>query len=69
MDRSHLFPLKFREIFPYKYLQRNRLRPTWQLRYSHSLLECGLRKVSACALGRISDAYKVLAEISYTQGG
>ena len=37
------------------------------LQYSNSLLECDLRKVPACALGRISDAYKLLAETPYTQ--
>jgi hypothetical protein len=38
------------------------------LQYSNSLLDCDLRKVPACALGRISDAYKLLAETPYTQG-
>ena len=38
------------------------------LQSSNSLLECDLRKVPACALGRISDAYKLLAETPYTQG-
>lgn len=38
------------------------------LPYSNSLLKCGLRKVPACALGGISDAYKLLAETPYTQG-
>lgn len=37
------------------------------LLYSNSLLECDLRKVPACALGRIADAYKLLAETPYTQ--
>ncbi len=32
------------------------------------VLECDLRKVSVCALGRISDAYKLLAVTPCTQG-
>ena len=34
------------------------------LQYSNSLLECDLRKVPACALGRISDTYKLLEVVS-----
>jgi hypothetical protein len=39
------------------------------LQYSDSLLEFDLRKMPACALGRISDAYRLLAETPYTQVG
>jgi hypothetical protein len=38
------------------------------LQYSNSLLDYDLRKVPACALGRMSEAYELLAETHHTQG-